>query len=309
MQPDRRPPGELTVAGLGMLLLGVYSLAVGAQGEHDGLVAVSAFAFAVLAVGIVWPFISLRGIDIDVSGPRDATVGDRITLELTIRGRVSRLEVRLLDPPGEWRRTVAPGGGELVHIAARRGVFRVVRLEVRSGGPLGVFLRRRTLWVRLPGPVSVGPRPEAVAYHPRALPVGVAAALASRPAPGGDSVRAVRPYAPGDASRLVHWPTSARTGELAVRELEPPAITGVAIVADLRGPEDSGERAASRAAGLGRAAMRAGAHVLLLTTEASGPVVAPVGSPRELGRRLARATTGAPPPAPDGWPTVTIAAT
>jgi uncharacterized protein (DUF58 family) len=292
-----------------MLLLGVYSLAVGAQGEHDGLVAVSAFAFAVLAVGVVWPFVSLRGIAIDVTGPRDATVGDRITLELKITGRVSRLEVRLLDPPGEWRRTVAPGGGQLVHVAARRGVFRIVRLEVRSGGPLGVFLRRRTLWVRLPVPVTVGPRPEAVAYTPRPLPVGAAAALASLPAPGGDSFRAVRPYSPGDAARLVHWPTSARTGELAVRELEPPAITGVAIVADLRGPDAAGERAASRAAGLGHAAMRAGAYVLLVTTEASGPVVAPVSGPRELGRRLARATTAAPPPAPPGWPTVTIAAT
>ena len=32
---------------------------------------------------------------------------------------------------------------------ARRGVFRLVRIEVRTGGPLGVFLRRRTVWVRL----------------------------------------------------------------------------------------------------------------------------------------------------------------
>jgi uncharacterized protein (DUF58 family) len=309
MNTDRRPPGELTVAGLGMLLLGVYSLAQGAQGEHDGLVAVSAFAFAVLAVGIVWPCISLRHVAIEVAGPRDATVGDHITLRLRILGRVSRLEVRLLDPPGEWRRTVAPGGGELVHVAARRGVFRVVRIEVRSGGPLGVFLRRRTLWVRLPVPVTVGPRPEPVRYEPRALPVGVAAASAARPAaPGGDAVRAVRPYSPGDAARLVHWPTSARTGELAVRELEPPAITGVAIIVDLRGPEPEAERAASRAAGLGRAALRVGAHVLLLTCEASGPVVAPVSGPCQLGRRLARATSGAPPRPPDGWPTVTIEA-
>jgi uncharacterized protein (DUF58 family) len=309
MNTDRRPPGELTIAGLGMLLLGVYSLAVGAQGEHDGLVAVSAFAFAVLAVGIVWPLIALRNVAVDVSGPRDATVGDRVTLELRITGRVSRLEVRLLDPPGEWRRTVAPGGGEIVHIAARRGVFRVVRLEVRSGGPLGVFLRRRTLWVRLPVPVTVGPRPDPMAYEPRALPVGAASAFAARPAAGGDSVRAVRPYSPGDAARLVHWATTARTGELAVRELEPPAITGVAIVADLRGPEDSAERAASRVAGLGREALRAGAHVLLLTCEASGPVVASVAGPRELGRRLARATADAPPDAPIGWPTVRVNAT
>jgi uncharacterized protein (DUF58 family) len=304
---ERRPPGELTAAGLGMLLLGVYSLAQGAQGEHDGLVVVGAFAFAVVIVGIAWPLIVLRGVAVDVVGPRDATVGDRVTLGLHITGRVSRLEVRLLDPPGEWRRTVAPGSGEFVHIAARRGVFRVVRVEVRSGGPLGVFLRRRTLWVRLPVPVSVGPRPVPMSYEPQTLPIGMAAALAARPAaPGGDAVRAVRPYAPGDAARLVHWPTSARTGELAVRELEPPAITGIAIVVDLRGPEENAEMAASRAAGIGRAALRAGAHLLLLTCEASGPVVAPVSGPLELGRRLARAVPDEPPSAPVGWPSVRI---
>ena len=194
MSTDRRPPGELTAAGLGMLLLGVYTLSQGAQGEHDGLVAVGAFAFAVVIVGIVWPIVVLRGVDVEVSGPHDATVGDRITLALQITGRVSRIEVRLLDPPGEWRRTVAPGAGELVHIAARRGVFRIVRVEVRSGGPLGIFLRRRTLWVRLPAAVSVGPRPFPMKYEPSTLPIGMAAALASRPAaPAGDAVRAVRP--------------------------------------------------------------------------------------------------------------------
>jgi len=215
----------------------------------------------------------------------------------------------LLDPPGEWRRTVAPADGELVHVAARRGVFRVVRVEVRSGGPLGIFLRRRVLWVRLPVPVAVGPRPLPMTYVPLTLPVGVAAALAARPAaPGGDSVRAVRPYAPGDAARLVHWPTTARTGELAVRELEPPAITGLAIAVDLQGPEPEVEEAAGRAAGLGRAALRAGAQVLLLTHEASGPVASLVSGPLELGRRLARATAGPVPSAPVGWPTVSIGA-
>lgn len=307
MKTERRPPGELTAAGLGMLLLGVYTLAQGSQGEHDGLVAVGAFAFAVFIVGIAWPVIALRGVDVDVDGPRDATVGDRITLALRITGRVSRLEVRLLDPPGEWRRTIAPANGELVHIAARRGVFRLVRVEVRSGGPLGIFLRRRTLWVRLPAPVSVGPRPLPMVYEPSILPIGMAAALASRPAaPAGDSVRAVRPYAPGDAARLVHWPTSARTGELAVRELETPAISGVAIVVDLRGSEEEVEEAAGRAAGLGRAALQAGAQVLLLNHEPTGPLVAPVSGPLELGRRLARATAGPLPAVPIGWPTVTI---
>jgi len=297
----------MSAAGLGMLLLGVYSLAQGAQGEHDGLVVVGAFAFAVVIVGIVWPIVALRGVDVSVSGPRDATVGDRIALPIVVTGRVARLEVRLLDPPGEWRRTVAPGRGDLVHIAARRGVFRIVRIEVRSGGPLGIFLRRRTLWVRLPVPVTVGPRPVPMRYEPQALPLGLVTSVSSAPlAPGGDAVRTVRAYAPGDAARLVHWPTSARIGELAVRELEPPAITGVAIAVDARGTEDQPDIAASRAAGLGRAALRSGAHVLLLTCEQQGPVVAPVATALELGRRLARAVPGVPSEPPVGWPVAWI---
>jgi uncharacterized protein (DUF58 family) len=304
---ERRPPGEMTAAGLGMLLLGVYSLAQGAQGEHDGLVAVGAFAFAVVIVGIVWPIVALRRVAVSVTGPRDATVGDRISLPITLTGRVSRLEVRLLDPPGDWRRTVAPGSGELVHIAARRGVFRVVRVEIRGGGPLGIFLRRRTLWARLPVPVTVGPRPLPMRYEPRPLPAGTSISVSAAPiAPGGDAVRSVRPYAPGDAARLVHWPTSARLGSLAVRELEPPAVIGVAIAVDGRGTELEPEMAASRAAGLGRAALRSGAYVLLLTCEQGGPVVAQVASPLELGRRLARMVPGEPPDPPVGWPTARI---
>ena len=43
---------------------------------------------------------------------------------------------------------------------------------------------------------------------------------------GSDAVRAVRPYVPGDAARLVHWPTSARRGDARVREHDPPANEG-----------------------------------------------------------------------------------
>ncbi len=306
-ETNRRPPGELSAAGLGLLLLGVYALAQGAQGEHDALVAVGAFTFAVLIVGIAWPIVALRDVGVEVTAPRDTTVGDRIALALRLSGRVSRLEVRLLDPPGEWRRTVAPGEGDLLHVASRRGVFRIVRVELRSGGPLGVFLRRRTVWVRLPAPVAVGPRPVAMPDPSDTLPIGLATSLSARTAtPGGDSVRSVRPYAPGDAARLVHWPTSARTGELAVRELEPPAIRGIAIVVDLEGSEMQIEAAASRAAGAGRAALRSGAHVVLLTREADGPVVASVRNPLELGRRLARAVPGRAPAPPKHWPTLRI---
>jgi uncharacterized protein (DUF58 family) len=137
----------------------------------------------------------------------------------------------------------------------------------------------------------------------REQPLDVSVAVASAGiAGGGDTVRAVRPYVPGDPARLVHWPTSARRGTLVVREHEPPPIVGVALVVDLNGFPDHVEDAASRAAGIGRATLEAGGAVWCCTCEADGPVSAPVADRRDLGRRLARATAGEPAPPPPGWP-------
>jgi uncharacterized protein (DUF58 family) len=40
--------------------------------------------------------------------------------------------------------------------------------------------------------------------------------------PGEDDLRALREYVPGDATRLIAWKASARTGDLLVRQLEAP---------------------------------------------------------------------------------------
>ena len=116
---------------------------------------------------------------------------------------------------------------------------------------------------------------------------------------GGDTVRAERPYAAGDPARLVHWPTSARRGEIVVREYEPPPALGVAIVVDLRGPMP--EAAASLAAGVGGATLAAGGVVWCGTFEAGEPVGELVTDARDLGRRLARASDGPPAEAPPEW--------
>jgi len=195
-------------------------------------------------------------------------------------------------------------------IASRRGVFGTLRIELRSAAPLGVFVRSRTIRVDLPVEIAVAPRPAAVAD----LRIGGAPRLRERlhegvitvtPAVGqgaGDTVRSVRPYIAGDAARLVHWPTSARRGMLVVREHEPPAALGIALVVNLNGPADEVELAASRAAGLGRATLAAGGAVWCCTNDANVRVSARVTDERDLGRRLARAGSGEPGAPPAGWP-------
>ena len=89
----------------------------------------------------LWPLLTVAAVRIAVRAPGDLVVGDHAPVEVTLSGRALRLEVRALDPPSRWYRCRAPGTGSMPHLADRRGVFWALRVEVRSGGPLGVCRR------------------------------------------------------------------------------------------------------------------------------------------------------------------------
>ncbi len=295
-------PGELTLTSIVLFTLGAYGVAAGAATGEQSVIAVGVFGFTLFALGIIMPIVALARLEVEAWVAPDAMVGARHDVHLLLFGRAGRVEVRIVDPPGEWWRTASPADGIIPRVAARRGEFETVRVELRSSAPLGVFVRSRFVRVELPLPLTVAPRPTIAA--PRLYPRPDDAALSNPSSPvygAGDTVRAVRPYVPGDAARLVHWPTSARRGSLVVREHEPPPAVGIALVVDLSGPPENVEAAASRAAGIGRATLTAGGAVWCCTCEAGGPVSEPVLTARDLGRRLARAVPGVPGVPPEGW--------
>jgi uncharacterized protein (DUF58 family) len=97
----------------------------------------------------------------------------------------------------------------------------------------------------------------------------------------------VREYLEGEPLRAVHWPTSARRGELMVRELEDAPRESVAVVLDVDAGSIAGPPGASSlddavraAAGLVRAHAQRSRHVLLVIG-APEPVVLRV---RSMGR-------------------------
>ncbi len=303
--PAHQGPGDLTLTSIVLFTLGAYGVAAGAATGQQAVVAVGIFAFTLFVIGIAWPIWAVSRLAVTLVAPTDATVGDALELRIVVSGRAARLDLRALDPAGTWWRTAAPAEGRLPHTASRRGVFRTVRIQLRTSAPLGVFVRTRSIRVRLPAPILVAPRPGVAPAVLRPIPderVSGGSPLVVRG--GGDTVRAVRPYAPGDPARLVHWPTSARRGEIVVREHEPPAALGIALVVDLRGPTP--EAAASRAAGIGAATLAAGGVVWCGTFEDNEPVGGLVGDARALGRRLARATAGPPPEPPEQWPSEVV---
>jgi uncharacterized protein (DUF58 family) len=118
---------------------------------------------------------------------------------------------------------VAPGTAvEVAYemIAPRRGIYGEADVKVSSGGVFGAAESSRTF--RVEAPLVVYPGVSLLAYFPFE-PRGMAAPLdsfeCSRKGIGQDYY-GVREYVGGDSLKHIHWRSSARQGELIVREYQ-----------------------------------------------------------------------------------------
>lgn len=298
-------PASLSRPGavLALVSVGLYLVARSTGAGWD--IVLLCGLVAVLLTGAIWPGVALVGIGVTAAAPRDATVGRPLAVELALRGRAHGLQMRVsIDADSEtgWVHADAPGAGHVTVTPGTRGVFADILVEVRSSSPLGLVRWRRWAVVPIARPVEVAPRSIPTRYDSSR---GSDREAASRPrasAAGPEVTRGVREYVDGDPIRLVHWPATARTGSVMVRELEGPQRPRLVIVVDLRGADADAEVAASRASGLALAALASDSFVDLATVEPDGPRTAPVQSGLEVGRRLARAIPGpsAPGPVPAG---------
>lgn len=298
-----------TTFGRSLLLVIVLAGYVALEGQ-PALLAVAALLTGVLAVtGTVWPVVTVARAALSVSGPTDAIAGGPVTYRVAGERLGDGVEVRLVGGP--WVPVVGPGGravAEVTRDRVARGVYVGAEVEVRASGPLGLTERTRSSVLALRAPLVVAPRPFPVELDADTGTLGADGSAAARSADSGESVRTVRPYAAGDPARLVHWPSTARTGELVVRELEPIVVRRIAVVADLSDGGPMAELTASAAAGAVAAALAQGAEVLLVTAEDGRPVVGRVGSTLGAGRRLAHASPGPMGAVPPGWGSVDVRA-
>ena len=104
-------------------------------------------------------------------------------------------------------------------ICRRRGRFTLGPITLTSGDPFGLFKMQRQL-----SPTST------VIVYPATIELPAFAQPLGR-LPGGEAMRrrthyvttnvaGVREYAPGDGFNRIHWPSTARTGRLIVKEFE-----------------------------------------------------------------------------------------
>jgi len=202
-----------------------------------------------------------------------AHVGDRLQITYTLRN-TSRL-------PKPWLEihnpTTLPGGlpGRAIALGSRaerswlvraplvrRGHFRVEPLQIRTGDPFGFF----------EASASVG-QGVAVVVYPRidrlplwrlpAASIEGSHSMPERTLQTSPLATAVRPYAPGDSFNRIHWRSTARHGEIQVKEFELEQTADAWIFLDLeravqggRGEESTVEVAIRAAASIADKAIK-----------------------------------------------------
>lgn len=228
----------VTPAYAGWLLSGMTVFFFGsATNTMSGwLYALSGGSLALLGVAAVLPGKSLRSLEVRRRTIEPVSAGDRITVELEIENRarepktllqvVDILPFVLGDPIVRPIEVIDPNSiyRDTYYLEVRqRGVYRWQEVNLRTAAPLGLFWCRRSRRVKA---VAV--------VYPQVLPLSTCPIIdrigqedspqfynRSRSQAATEGLtRNLRPYRHGDPTRLIHWRTSARYGELRVRELE-----------------------------------------------------------------------------------------
>jgi uncharacterized protein (DUF58 family) len=188
-------------------------------------------------------------------------------------------------------------------VCARRGWFEFPPVMVATRAPFGFFAARRVL-----------PAPAGVLIFPEYRVLKRFPLLDRRPSlhnpfvqvGHGSEFIGVREYRPGDSPRHVHWRTTARAGQLVVKEFSEETQPGLTIALDLRagsaiGAEDDNtlERAIKVAATVAHYADGRGLPVSLASNSLEWP--APPGPVSRWGAMnyLARVRAGGDRPFAD----------
>jgi uncharacterized protein (DUF58 family) len=122
----------------------------------------------------------------------------------------------------------------------RRGTYRIEPMVVRTGDPFGFFEAAAT--VGRPTVVTVFPRVLALPHWrlPTANLEGTHSAP-ERTLQTTPLATTVRPYAPGDSFNRIHWRSTARLGEIQVKEFDLEQTADVWLFVDLDSSVQSGE--------------------------------------------------------------------
>ncbi len=206
----------------------------------------------VLVASWLWTRASLRGLEVNYEGSRTyATVGDEVTEQMTVYNNSWLpkfwIEVQeLTDLPDATVPHVThlqPNGDRVWRMPLRcyrRGRFTVGPTRVASGDPFGLFRREELVGDAF----SLTVYPATVPLKRFVLPP------ADLPGEGRyrrrthfvtPNASTVREYVYGDSYNRIHWPTTARSGKLMVKEFELDPAAETWVILDLERAVQAGQ--------------------------------------------------------------------
>ena len=274
----------MTRRGRAVLLLGVFCWIVAVVFGSRAIYPVAAGLVLAVPLAVAWVRVSVRRPDVRRRWrPENLVEGGAATIELVLtrdstaplpsavaRERIGSLGEREVELRGR-RRGLSTGRYVLPEVPRGRHRFGPVRLSIAD--PFGLAgvelaLEQEQALVVYPRLVDLD-RPF---FDGGAGPNDGRRLLLRRPV--GFELHSVRDYQQGESLRRVHWPSTARRGQLMVKELEDSPRDEVAVLLDgdatagAGAPPDASFDAAVRAAGsILRAQVRSGRRcVLVLNT-------------------------------------------
>ena len=279
MDPAQRT--RPTRRGIGLAVLGGLGLLLGVLLGVRALVQVGALLLLAVAAGVGWLVLEARAQHrgklqlVRHVSPHPVTVGERavVQVEVTTVGGAHRLErlqiaeraARELSGSTPLRARVQRGAGRLTLSypvrPERRGRWAVGPLEVQRRDLFGVARWHGPLGD--PSLIAVRPVITALEITNRAASTDVDRAAVGARTPAADD-SSLRDYRIGDDLRRVHWRSSARRGELVVRQDERSGRRPASVLLDLAQEDAATEWSISAAASIAVSLLHAGHQVRLV---------------------------------------------
>jgi uncharacterized protein (DUF58 family) len=255
VRSSTRPTRRAFAVGFGALLL----FGVGTNVQAGWILVVAALLLGILVAGLVLPLRALRGIEVTRTVPRTAFEGDTVPVTLGVVNTTKqarslfRIRDEFLGKAHAVVDTVAPRSTrsyEAARTGARRGVHASGLCVVESAAPFGVL--RVTRRMRIASPVVVYPR----VYDAQRWRLRGPAGWPSSSSLG--DVSSVREYKPGDPLRHIHWRSSAKKGQLVVRDFERETNVSTVVYAEVPDRIDEADAVATIACSIALSALREG---------------------------------------------------
>jgi uncharacterized protein (DUF58 family) len=250
-----RPWSELlTTRGRAFVAAGLTLVLAGLGLGFPDITRVGVLLVALPAVGVVLARRRTDGIRVDrTSSPVRVTADDAATVTVTVTNTGLRSTPLMLaedrvgpalgDPPRFLLGAMAVGDRRMVRYAVRprlRGRFPLGPLSVQLRDPFGMTNRFAELGGT--GLLVVLPRVHSLdGARPPGTGIGAEGEIPHMVALHGEDDQSIREYRDGDDLRRIHWPATARTGELMVRQEDRPARRRVVLLLDSRSEGHQGQ--------------------------------------------------------------------